>query len=92
MDKFNSTAIAAAAVAMSFYTRIGDPHRFEQTSDVGPYLGLVPRTNQSGAVRLSGRITKMGNSMTPHAPGVGSEVDDPAAEQGLRASPLGGED
>lgn len=50
--------------ALSFYTAIGDPHRFEQSADVGPYLGLVPRINQSGGMMRAGRISRMGNTMT----------------------------
>jgi transposase len=50
--------------ALSFYTAIENPHRFERATDVGPYLGLVPRISQSGTVFRSGRISRMGNAMT----------------------------
>lgn len=50
--------------ALSFYTAIADPHRFERNADVGPYLGLVPRISQSGGMMRSGRISRMGNTMT----------------------------
>lgn len=50
--------------ALSFYTAIADPYRFERNSDVGPYLGLVPRISQSGSLNIAGRITKTGNRMT----------------------------
>lgn len=50
--------------ALSFYTAIENPHRFEHSGDVGPYLGLVPRVSQSGTMLQRGRISRMGNSMT----------------------------
>jgi transposase len=50
--------------ALSFYTAIENPQRFEQAADVGPYLGLVPKVNQSGNVLRVGRISRAGNSMT----------------------------
>jgi transposase len=50
--------------AISFYTAIADPHRFQKSDDVGPYLGLVPRVSQSGQALRRGRISKMGNTLT----------------------------
>ena len=50
--------------SLSFYTAIENPHRFERATDVGPYLGLVPRVSQSGHSFRSGRISRMGNTMT----------------------------
>lgn len=50
--------------ALAFYSTIEDPARFKRSDDVGPYLGLTPRTYQSGEVDWSGRITKTGDSMT----------------------------
>lgn len=50
--------------ALSFYTAIEDPGRFERSEDVGPYLGLVPKVSQSGTVNMYGRISRAGNSMT----------------------------
>jgi len=50
--------------ALSFYTAIEDPTRFEAASDVGPYLGLTPKTSQSGKSRRSGRISRAGNRLT----------------------------
>ncbi len=50
--------------ALSFYSAIYDPNRFERNIDVGPYLGLVPRVRQSGASVIRTRISKMGNTMT----------------------------
>jgi transposase len=50
--------------ALSFYTAIEEPSRFRRSSDVGPYLGLVPKIRQSGQSMVRLRISKMGNSMT----------------------------
>ncbi|MBB4101408.1 IS110 family transposase [Sphingomonas kyeonggiensis] len=50
--------------ALSFYTAIDDPSRFARNEDVGPYLGLVPKLNQSGQSSRMGRISKRGNQMT----------------------------
>jgi transposase len=50
--------------ALSFYSAIEEPSRFRRNSDVGPYLGLVPRVRQSGQSTARLRISKMGSSMT----------------------------
>jgi transposase len=50
--------------ALSFYTAIEDPWRFEKNEDVGPYLGLAPRLKQSGSTSRLGRISKRGNTLT----------------------------
>lgn len=47
--------------ALKFVLTIGDPHRFQKSRDIGPYLGLVPRRHQSGAVDKQMRISKAGN-------------------------------
>ena len=49
--------------ALSFYSAIGDPHRFTRNTDVGPYLGLAPTLRQSGATALRGRVGRFGNKM-----------------------------
>lgn len=41
----------------------GDPGRFEHARDVGPYLGLVPRTSQSGESDPQLGTTKAGNEL-----------------------------
>jgi transposase len=48
--------------ALSFYSAVGDPFRFNRSADVGAYFGLVPRIHQSGMTLRAGRITKMGNT------------------------------
>ena len=50
--------------ALSFYSAIEDPTRFERASDVAAYLGLTPRRYQSGQVSRTRGITKTGSKMT----------------------------
>lgn len=50
--------------AISFYTAIEDPYRFEKSTDVGPYLGLTPLVLQSGKSLRHARISKRGNKLT----------------------------
>ena len=50
--------------ALSFFSAIGDPFRFDRNRDVGPYLGLTPSVHQSGVLSRSGRISRFGNKMT----------------------------
>lgn len=50
--------------ALSFFSAVEDPRRFGRSSDVGPYLGLVPRMRQSGSSSLRSRITKAGSKLT----------------------------
>ena len=46
--------------ALAFVTVVGDPARFARTRDVGAYLGMVPRRDQSGASDPKLPITKAG--------------------------------
>jgi transposase len=39
-----------ALTAVTFFTTIDDPARFEHSRDVGPHLGLTPRKYASGEV------------------------------------------
>ena len=50
--------------ALSFYTAVEDPARFSRNSDVGAYLGMVPKVRQSGQNTPRRRISKMGSAMT----------------------------
>jgi len=50
--------------AISFYSAIEDPHRFEKSTDVGPYLGLTPLVLQSGKSLRHASISKRGNKLT----------------------------
>lgn len=47
--------------ALSFILTLGDIHRFKRNRDVGAYLGLIPRRNQSGDSDPSLGITKQGD-------------------------------
>jgi transposase len=49
--------------AISFYSTIGDPHRFSNTASVGPYLGMVPKLKQSGLELRRSGITKAGDTL-----------------------------
>jgi len=51
-----------ALTALTFVLTIEDPSRFARTRDVGAYLGLVPKRDQSGEVDKQLRITKAGDS------------------------------
>lgn len=48
--------------ALTFRAAIDVPTRFSRSRDVGPHLGLVPRTYQSGEVERRGRISRRGNA------------------------------
>lgn len=50
--------------ALSFYSAIEDPSRFNRVEDVAAYLGLTPRVHQSGESLTHGGVSKMGNQMT----------------------------
>jgi transposase len=48
--------------SMAFVLSIEDPHRFKDPRDVGAYLGLVPRRDQSGGSDKQLPISKVGNT------------------------------
>lgn len=50
--------------ALSFYSSIGEPHRFGRSADVGAYLGLVPTVRESGQLSTKRRISKAGDKLT----------------------------
>lgn len=49
-------------LAITFVLTIDDPRRFEDSRDLGPYLGLVPKQDQSGGVDKQLRITRAGDN------------------------------
>jgi len=51
-----------AITSLSFVLTIGDPARFATARDVGCYLGLVPKRDQSGSVDKKLRISKAGDA------------------------------
>lgn len=48
--------------SLAYVLTIGDPERFANSRDVGPYLGLVPKRDQSGALDKQLRISKAGDA------------------------------
>lgn len=50
--------------ALSVASVFDDASRFKRSSSAGAYLVLTPRRYESGAMSLSGRISKQGNKMT----------------------------
>lgn len=48
--------------SLTFVLTIGDPERFGRSRDVGAYLGLVPKRDQSGDTDKQLRISKAGNA------------------------------
>lgn len=48
--------------ALAFVLIVEDPGRFEKSRQIGPYLGLTPRRDQSGEMDKQLRITKAGSS------------------------------
>ena len=51
-----------AVIALTFTSAIDDPERFRRSKDVGPWVGLTPRRDQSGERDIVGRITKAGDA------------------------------
>lgn len=49
--------------ALCFVLKIGDPARFGRSRDVGAYLGLCPRRDQSGGTDKQLRISKCGDGL-----------------------------
>lgn len=47
--------------SLAFVLTIEDPHRFQRSRQVGAYLGLVPKLDQSGGSSPQLRITKAGD-------------------------------
>ena len=47
--------------ALAFVLLLEDPRRFRKSRDVGPYFGLVPRLDESGASAPQLRISKAGD-------------------------------
>jgi len=67
-DKYPETAYlmqvtgVGVITALSFVLTIEDPARFGKVRDVGAYLGLVPKRDQSGDCDKQLRITKAGDA------------------------------
>lgn len=50
-----------AIVALTVKSAIDDPDRFRSSKDVGPWVGLTPRREQSGERDIIGQITRAGD-------------------------------
>ena len=50
-----------AITAVTFVLTLGDKHRFQKSRDVGSYIGLRPRRDQSGSSDPQLDLTKAGN-------------------------------
>jgi transposase len=49
--------------SLAYVLTLEKPERFEKSRDVGPYIGLVPRQDDSGDISPQLRITKTGDRM-----------------------------
>lgn len=50
--------------ALSFYSTIENPWRFQRIENVGAYLGLAPLVKETGGRSGRGRVSKAGDAMT----------------------------
>lgn len=48
--------------SLAYILTLEDPNRFRKSRDVGPYLGLIPKRDQSGSIDKPLSITKAGNT------------------------------
>ena len=60
-QKFQQITGIGPITSLSFVLTIGDPERFAKPRDVGAYLGLVPKRDQSGNSDKQLRISKAGD-------------------------------
>jgi transposase len=51
-----------ALVALTYKAAIDDPERFRSSRDVGPWVGLTPRREQSGERDIIGEISRAGDA------------------------------
>ena len=51
-----------ALVALTVKSAIDDPDRVHSSKDVGPWVGLTPRREQSGERDIVGQITRAGDA------------------------------
>ena len=56
------TAWFGPVTSLAYILTLEDPHRFRKSRELGACLGLVPRTDQSGAQDPQLHITKTGDS------------------------------
>lgn len=58
----NQVQGVGSVTALAYVLTLEDPKRFAKSRQVGPYLGLVPKRDQSGDSDKQLRITKAGNA------------------------------
>ena len=51
-----------AVIALTVKAAIDDPQRFRSSKDIGPWVGLTPRRNQSGERDIVGQISRAGDA------------------------------
>lgn len=61
IDRLMTAPGVGRIVASTFLAVVFDPHRFPSAKRLSAYIGLVPRTDQSGDRDRHGRITKKGS-------------------------------
>lgn len=61
-DKLLQVSGVGPVTALAFVLTIEDPHRFTKSRQVGAFLGLTPKRDQSGKCDKQLRITKAGNT------------------------------
>jgi transposase len=59
--RLRSVPGVGSLTALAYVLTVDDPERFKRSRDVGPYLGLVPRQDQSGGIDKQLHITKAGD-------------------------------
>lgn len=62
-EKFMQIRGVGALTAVVFRLTIADPGRLKKTRDVGPYLGLIPKRDQSGETDKRLGISKAGDTL-----------------------------
>jgi transposase len=60
-ERLRAVSGVGALTSLAFVLTIGDPAQFDRSRQVGPYLGLVPKQDQSGSLDKQLRITKAGD-------------------------------
>lgn len=61
-QRLRAVAGVGPVTSLAYVLTIADPTRFTHSRDVGPYLGLVPKQDQSGETDKQLHITKAGDA------------------------------
>lgn len=62
VDRLRQIPGVGPILSLTFVLTIEDPRRFSRSRDIGPYLGLVPKQDQSGRTNKQLRISKAGDA------------------------------